>query len=119
MSNITITKTITQPEAIINQFADDLGYQEQVANPDFVPAEFTEYMEDGTVNPDYVNPVGEATVPNKQSRTDFVSEKFDEFVAEQFFGQFARRNAERLKAEEAKELTKQTVAAIKATIVTK
>jgi hypothetical protein len=114
MSNITITKTITQPEAVINQFANDLGYQEQVANPDYIPAEFNaETMEETKAA------VGEPTLPNKQSRTDFVSEKFDEFVAEQFFGQFAKRNAERLKAEEAKELTKQTVAAIKATIVTK
>ena len=113
MSNITITKTITQPEAVINQFADDLGYQEQVANPDYVPAERNmETLEE-------IKPaVGEPTVANTQSRTDFVSERFDEFVAEQFFGQFAKRNAEQAKMVEAKELTKQTVDAIKATIVT-
>jgi len=114
MTNITITKTITQPEEVINQFADDLGYQTVVANPDYIPAEYDmDTMEETTPA------VGEQTLPNPQSREDFVSEKFDEFVSEKFFGQFAKRNAERLKAEEAKELTKQTVAAIKATIVTK
>lgn len=111
---ITITKTITQPEEVINQFADDLGYQTVVPNPDYVPAEYNmETFEEITPA------VGEPTVPNTQSRVDFVSEQFDEFVSEKFFGQFAKRNAERIKAEEAKELTKQTVAAIKSTIVTK
>ena len=103
-----------QPTSVIDNFADELGYQEQIANPDFVPAERDmETMEETKPA------VGEPTVPNNQTREEFVAEKHRDFNAEQFFGQFAKRNAERLKAEEAKELTKQTVAAIKATIVTK
>ena len=103
-----------QPVAVIDQFADDLGYQTVKANPDYVPAEYdVDTMEETTPAK------GEQTVPNDQTREQFVAEKHREFNAEQFFGQFAKRNAERLKAEEAKELTKQTVAAIKATIVTK
>lgn len=103
-----------QPVAVIDQFADDLGYQTVKANPDYVPAEYDlETMEE-------TKPAeGEQIIPNDQTREDFIAEKHREFTVEQFFGQFARRNAERLKAEEAKELTKQTVAAIKATIVTK
>ena len=103
-----------QPTSVINNFADDLGYQEQVANPDYVPAEFDiKTMEETKAA------VGEPTVPNDKTREEFVAEKHRDFNAEQFFGQFAKRNAERAKAEEARELTKQTVAAIKASIVTK
>lgn len=113
METITITKTITQPTAIINQFANDLGYQEVVSNPDHIPA-----VVDITTMEETSPAVGEPTIPNPQTRLEFVSERFDEFVSENFFGQFAKRNAERQKAEEAKQLARQTIDAIKATIVT-
>ena len=133
---ITITKTITQPEEVIGQFADDLGYQEVVPNPDYVPAQGSETIQDpaweqpadfspidGVVpqvpNPDYVAQVGEPTIANPQSRTEFVSEKFDDFVSDKFFGQFARRNAERAAQETIKQTVEATKEAIKATITTK
>tara|TARA_R110000782_G_scaffold218580_1_gene305967 strand:- start:93 stop:443 length:351 start_codon:yes stop_codon:yes gene_type:complete len=114
MANQSITKTITQPEAVITQFANDLGYQEQVANPDYVPAEYdTETMEETTPA------VGEPTIANTDTRLQFVKDKFDDFVSKEFFGQFAKRNVERAKMAEAKELTEATIAAIKSTITTK
>lgn len=114
MANITITKTITQPEEVINAFADNLGYQAVVTNPEYTPAQY-----DAETMEIIVPAVGEPTKPNPQTRLQFVSEKFDDLVSDKFFGQFARRDAERLKAEEAKILAQQTVEAIKATIVTK
>lgn len=135
MTNITITKTITQPEEVINEFADNLGYQTVVPNPDYVPAQGSEMMVDPewtqpegfdpmtdetpmVPNPDYVPQVGEPTMPNPQSRLEFVSEKFDDFVSDKFFGQFARRNAEREAKALIEERIVQTKEAIKATIVT-
>ena len=128
MANQTITKTITQPEEVINEFADNLGYQTIVTNPNYVPAQGSEQIVDPAwtapenadplteappmiPNPDHVPAVGEQMIDNPQTRLEFVSEKF--------FGQFAKRNAERLKMEEAKAVAKQTVDAIKATITTK
>jgi hypothetical protein len=135
MKTITITKTITQPEDVINQFADDLGYQTIVVNPDFVEAQGSEQIVDPTweqpadfnpmtdttpmvPNPDYVPQVGERTMPNPQSRVEFVSEKFDDFVSDKFFGQFARRNAERAALATVEQTVTATKEAIKATIVT-
>jgi hypothetical protein len=113
MANQSITKTITQPEAVITQFANDLGYQEQVANPDYVSAEYNmETMEETTPA------VGEPTIANTQSRLEFVSADCDQFLAKDYFGRFAKRNAERAKMAEAKELTEATIAAIKSTITT-
>ena len=136
MANQTITKTITQPEEVINEFADNLGYQTIVTNPNYVPAQGSEQIVDPAwtapenadplteappmiPNPDHVPAVGEQMIDNPQTRLEFVSERFDEFVSEKFFGQFAKRDAERLKMEEAKAVAKQTVDAIKATITTK
>lgn len=132
---VKITKTIEQPEEVINTFADRLGYQEMVVNPDYVPAQGSETIQDpewvkpegfdemvDTIpqvpNPDYVPAVGEKMMTNPQSRTDFVSEKFDEFVSEQFFGQFARRDAERDAEQLIRTKVEETKAAIKASITT-
>jgi hypothetical protein len=114
MANLTLTKTITQPEEVITAFANDLSYQEHVANPKYVPAEH-----DPKTFEETKAATGEPTVPNTQSRLEFVSEKFDDFVAEEFLGKFAKRNAEQTKMEEAKAVTQATITAIKSTITTK
>jgi hypothetical protein len=134
MEFLTITKTITQPVDVINDFADSLGYQTIVPNPNYLPAVGNETIDDTSAeqvispagvpvypqiaNPDYVPALGEPTMENPQSRLEFVSERFDAFVSEKFFGQFAARNAEKIKLEEAKVLTQATVEAIKASITT-
>lgn len=110
---ITITKTITQPEEVINTFADRLGYQSQIPNPDYVAAEL-----DPVTFKEITPAVGEPTLSNPQTRLEYVSERFDDFVADKFFGQFAERDAIRQKMEEAKAVKTATVEAIKATIVT-
>jgi hypothetical protein len=114
MANQTLTKTITQPEEVITAFANDLGYQEHVANPDYIPAvQLDEDSEEVTVV------VGEPTIANPQTRLEYVSEEFDDFMATEFLGKFAKRNAERAKLDEAKVMTKATIEAIKSTITTK
>lgn len=134
MTNITITKTITQPEEVVNLFADDLGYQTMVVNPDYVAGQGSPTMQDPdwvqpedfdlmteeipqVPNPDYVAEVGERMIENPQSRADFVSDKFDEMLID-WLTQFAERNAVR----EATRLAKEQVVArkgeLKATIVT-
>jgi len=122
---ITITKKITQPEEVINEFADNLGYQTKVENPDHVPAQGSEKIVDPewvkpddfdemndvppmVDNPDYVPAVGERIIDNPQTRVEFVSEKFDDMAA-QWFSQFAERNATR----EAQATIKATVEATK------
>ena len=103
-----------QPTSVIDNFADDLGYQEQIANPDYVPAEFDmETMEETKPA------VGEPTVPNNQTREEFVAEKHRDFNTKQFFGQFLQRNTTQAKMEEAEKITEAGFDAIRATIVTK
>lgn len=113
MTNISITKTITQPEEVINAFADRLGYQAQVQNPSHIPAKLN--MDTGEI---LTPAVGDPTVTNTQTKHEFVSERFDDFVSEKFFGQFAEQDAIKQKLQEAKAVKTATVAAIKATIVT-
>jgi hypothetical protein len=120
---ITITKTITQPEEVITQFADDLGYQTVVTVPEEeLPAQvevqqenhITKEMETVLTYPEGT----EFTKPNPQTRLEFVSEKFDDFVSDKFFGQFARRDAERAARQMVEDTVIQTKEAIKETIVT-
>lgn len=110
---ISITKTITQPEEVINAFADDLGYQTVIPNPEYIPAVY----EDVTLV-ELTPAVGEPTIPNPQSRIAFVSDRFDEFVSEKFFGQFAERNARRDAESIIKATVEATKEAVKATITT-
>jgi hypothetical protein len=76
MANLKLTKTITQPEAVINAFANDLGYQEKVQDPNY------------TVKDEMDTP---PIVDNPQSRIEFVSDKFDELTVE-WLSKFAERN---------------------------
>jgi len=135
MTNVSITKTITQPEEVINEFADNLGYQSKIENPDHVPAQGAEKiidpewvkpadfneMEDMPQmidNPDYVPAVGERIIDNPQTRVEFVSEKFDDMAA-LWFSQFAERNATRAAKETIKQTVEATKTAIRETITTK
>lgn len=137
MTNVTIKKTITQPEAAINAFADSLGYQEVIANESYEPAVGSKQIVDPewerpadwevtdeepmVDNPDHVPEVGTKTIPNPETRTEFVSRKFDAVAAE-WFSQFAERDAtvaaEAVKKETIKQTVEGTKAAIKQTIST-
>lgn len=134
MKNITITKSITQPEEIVNLFADDLGYQTMVVNPDYVAGQGSETMQDpeweqpedfdpmtGEIpqvpNPDYVAQVGEQMIENPMTRSEFVSMKFDEMLTD-WLTQFAERNALRAATAHTKEQVKLQKEALKETIVT-
>lgn len=100
MANLTITKTITQPEEVIAGFAADLGYLTDIPNGAYV---------EGGSEPQ--------SIPNPQTPVDFVSEQFDIMVTD-WFTQFAKRNALR-DAEAAVEASVETQKeAIKATIQT-
>ena len=110
MTNITITKTIVQPTEVIESFADRKGYMSEIHNPAYV----VEIDEDGNMTNN-----GEAvTLTNPQTKQEYVSELFDEFVAKEFFGVFATEDAKKQKMAEAKAAADATVEAIKATIST-
>lgn len=121
---ITITKTITQPEDSILQFAMNLGYQPKVKNEDYVaptgaeelmdpdwvqPEDFDPVTEDfpKVPNPDYVPPVGEPFNDNPVTASDFVSQEFDK-MATHWFSQFAERDAR-------KQMEAGVIATVKAT----
>ena len=126
-------KTFEQPDEIIKLFADDLGYQEQIRNEEYVPAEGNETMDDpkgeteiipgiGKVikqvdNPDYVKAVGEEFIDNLQTRQQFVSEKCDELIAGWLMS-FAERNAMRNATEQVKAGVGVQLKALKESIVT-
>ena len=75
---IQIIKTITQPEEVINAFADSKGYQEQIANPDYVSTTNFDGEED------VVTGEGEPTMDNPMTRTEYVSALFDKFALDLF-----------------------------------
>lgn len=104
----TITKTINQPDEVINAFADDLGYQEVLPNP-----AYSESIVDGQI----VGNGEPQTIPNPINRTEFVSERFDE-VASAWFSQFAERDARLASEGTIKQTVDATKAAIKSTIST-
>ena len=126
MKTTTITASITYPVDEINAFADKLGYQTVVANPDYVPSVGGEEMPDpafeGDVidapqipNPDYVPAVGEPTMDNPESREEFVKRLF-KGVATKWFTQFAERDITRAKQQEAQEAIEQVKSNIEAAI---
>jgi len=94
-------KTFEQPDAIITAFANDLGYQEKVANPEFESA------------PKTASPI----MDNPQTREEFVSDNCDEVISN-WLSQYAERNA----FNQSKQQTKQAVdvqkIALKASIKT-
>lgn len=100
MANITITKEITQPEEMIDYFADRLGYAEVLSNPAF--------DDDPTQPP---------TIPNPLNRLEYVSDRFDVMVSE-WFMQFAEKEAKQAAVTAAKAQVDTEREALKATIVT-
>jgi len=126
-------KTFEQPDEIIKLFADDLGYQEQIRNEEYVPAEGNETMDDpegametiegiGEVikqvpNPDYKEAIGEQIIDNPQTRQQLVSEKCDELIAGWLMS-FAERNAMRNATEQVKAGVGVQLKALKDSIVT-
>ena len=110
MTNITITKTITQPQEVIENFADRKGYMSEIHNPAYV----VEIDEDGNMT----NNGESVTISNPKTKIEFVSDLFDEFIAKEFFGVFATEDAKKQKMAEAKAAADATVEAIKATIST-
>ena len=131
MELITLTKTITQPLEAIEAFADKKGYQSKVPNPDYVEAVGSPTIDDTTQtpdemgiypqipNPDYVPAVGERIIDNPVTRTQFVSDLFDDFVSRNFFGVFAIDEEKKAREEEAKVAAEARIQAIKASIKTK
>jgi len=110
METTTITKTITQPTEAIENFADRKGYMSEIHNPEYV----ADLDKDGNVT-DNNKP---ATIANPQTKQEFVSKLFDEFVAKEFFGVFAEQDAVSAKLAEAEALATSAIEAIKSTIVT-
>lgn len=76
METITLTASITYPLAEIEKFANNRGYQEVVANPAYVVTT----NEDGTITDN-----GEPrTIPNTQTRIEFVKEWYKKQAVEMF-----------------------------------
>lgn len=107
---ITITKTITQPIEVIEAFADNLGYQSMVANPESVA---TPNSETGALEYNDVP----RSIANPQTKLEYVSEKFDAMAA-LWFSQFAEKTARRTAEETVKATVAATESAIRATITT-
>lgn len=101
---ITITKTITQPIEAIEAFADNFGYQTVIANPAFAVV-----MDEVSGEP--VSNGEPQTIPNPQTKLEYVSERFDD-MATKWFSQFAERTAR----QDAESTVMATVAATEAAI---
>lgn len=131
---IQITKTITQPLEVIEDFADKLGYPVKVINDDYVAPVGSPQIQDPTWvqpddfdpitdaipmidNPDHVPAVGTPTVDNPLSKKEWVSLKFDEMAAK-WFSQFAERDALKAAQAQAKVVAEQTEQAVRASINT-
>lgn len=103
-------KTFEQPDEVIKAFADDLGYQEKVLNPEY---EVTVNQETGeTTENDKPR-----TIDNLQTRQQFVSEKCDELIAN-WLMQYAERNALRNATAQVKEGVNTQRKALAGSIVT-
>ena len=71
---ITLTATITYPVTEIEKFSDNRGYQTVIANPDVTTSVDTETG--------VITTIGELTIPNPETRIDFVKRWFkDQAVA--------------------------------------
>lgn len=106
----TFTASITYPAADVEAFADQLGYQTQVENPDYIPSDF---------NPDTMEEVtpavGSPTISNPETREDYVKRLFKDMVVS-WFTQFAERNISQAKAAEARETVETLKEQIRASI---
>lgn len=108
METITLTASITYPLAEIERFANNRGYQEQVANPAY---EVT-LNEDGSTSDNGESP----TVPNPQTRVEFVKAWYKTQAVEMFAVDYKKgAEAEARKAAEA--AAKQAKDALEAAIV--
>lgn len=84
-----------------NSYADELGYQSVVPNPDYVPAVID--LNTGAIT----NPaVGEPTIPNPETKADFLRRKVPRIVA----NTLADKAVRQLERTRAKETTVQTEA---------
>ena len=130
-------KTFEQPDEVIKAFADDLGYQEQIRNEEYVQAEGNETMDDPkgeteeveglgdekiTVikqvpNPEYKPAIGERIIDNPKTREQHVSDACDELIAV-WLMKFAERNALANAQNQVKEGVNIQLKALKASIVT-
>ena len=126
-------KTFEQPDEVIKAFADDLGYQEQIRNEEYVQAEGNETMDDpkgekeevegiGEVpkqvpNPEYKPAIGERIIDNPKTREQHVSDACDELIAV-WLMKFAERNALANAQNQVKEGVDIQLKALKASIVT-
>lgn len=104
METITLTASITYPVADIEAFADARGYQSVVTNPAFSSTIDPDTMEE-TTNGE------ERTIPNPQTRIDFVKAWFKDQAVE-LFAQDLKRTAEK----EARVIAEQVAAEKKAQI---
>ena len=100
METTTITASITYSTAEIEAFADRLGYQTVIANPDYKAS----MGEDGVLTDNGESP----TLDNPETRLEFVKRMF-KALAVTYFTQFAERDAEAA----AKTQKEQTVAVVK------
>lgn len=77
-----------------NQFADELGYQSVVTNPNYIPD-----VVDPTTFTVITPAVGEPTIPNPETKADFLKKKVPKIVAHALADK-AVRVLERTKKEE-------------------
>lgn len=67
--------TIEAPLQAFSNYADELGYQAKVPNPDYIPDEY-----DGEAN--IISPaVGESTIDNAESKQEFLSRNIKTIIA--------------------------------------
>lgn len=103
METITLAASLTYPLADIEKFADNRGYQAKVQNPDYIPAQGSEFLYDEAQlnfildelgnpvpNPDYIPAVGENIIDNPQTRVEFVKEWFKREAVDLFAVDFKR-----------------------------
>lgn len=96
---ITLTATITYPLEQIEKFADNRGYQTVIANPAYE----SKFDPETTTHTDNGEP---QTLPNPQTRTDFVKEWFKTQAVDMFAVDF-KRDAEAQAREIAKTIEAQ------------
>jgi len=92
---ITLTATITYPTEQIEKFADNRGYQTVIANPDATTSVDTETG--------VITTIGEPTIPNPETRIDFVKRWFKDQAVTMFAVDF-KRDAEKQGQEMAKQI---------------
>lgn len=88
--------TIEAPVQAFSKYADELGYQDKIPNPDYIPAE---YGEGATI----VSPaIGDSTVDNPETKQLFLSRSIKTIIANALADK-AVRAVERDKQKETKD----------------